>query len=64
MGKETINFVDIEVEKHTFYGCIGYLYDDYKFKPLHIILLKMSTYVISYDGRTKWMYFLIEDDDI
>ena len=28
------------------------------------MLLKVSTYVISYDGQTKWMYFLIKDDDL
>ena len=33
-------------------------------KPLHIMLLKTNTYVKSYDGQTKWMYFLIEDDDL
>ena len=27
------------------------------------MLPKTSTYVKSYDGQTKWMYFLIEDDD-
>ena len=27
------------------------------------MLPKTSAYVKSYDGRTKWMYFLIEDDD-
>ena len=36
--------------------------DDYKIKPLHIMLLKTSTYVKNYDHKTKWMYFLIEDD--
>ena len=25
---------------------------------------KTSVYVKSYDGKTKWMYFLIEDDDL
>ena len=25
---------------------------------------KTSAYVKSYDGQTKWMYFLIEDDDL
>ena len=25
---------------------------------------KTSAYVKSYDGQTKWMYYLIEDDDI
>ena len=33
-------------------------------KPLHIMLLKTNTYVKSYDGQTKWMYFLIEDDGL
>ena len=36
--------------------------DDYKIKPLHIMLLKTSTYVKNYDNKAKWMYFLIEDD--
>ena len=43
---------------------IGYLYNDYKVKPLHIMLPKMSAYVKSYDWQTKWMYFLIEGDDL
>ena len=43
---------------------IGYLYNDNKVKPLTIMLPKTSAYVESYDGRTKWMYFLIEDDDL
>ena len=25
---------------------------------------KTSAYVKSYDGQTKWMHFLIEDDDL
>ena len=28
------------------------------------MLPKTSTYVKGYDGKTKWMYFLIEDDDL
>ena len=32
--------------------------------PLHIMLPKTSTYVKSYDGQTKWIYFLVEDDDL
>ena len=27
------------------------------------MLPKKSTYVKRYDGQTKWMYYLIEDDD-
>ena len=26
--------------------------------------MNTSTYVKSYDGQTKWMYFLIEDNDL
>ena len=43
---------------------IGYLHNDNKVTSLHIILPKTSTYLKSYDGQTKWMYFLIEDDDL
>ena len=32
--------------------------------PLHIMLPKTSTYVKRYDGQTKWIYFLVEDDDL
>ena len=28
------------------------------------MLHKISAYVKSYDGQTKWMYFLIGDDDL
>ena len=28
------------------------------------MLPKVSTYVKSYDGETKWLYFLIEDDNL
>ena len=27
-------------------------------------IIKTSDYVKSYDGQTKWMYFLIENDDL
>ena len=32
--------------------------------PLHIMLPKTSAYVKSYDEQTKWMYFLIEDNNL
>ena len=35
-----------------------------KVKPLHIILPKTSPYFKSFDGQIKWMYFLIEDDNL
>ena len=40
------------------------MYGDNKVWPLHIMLHKTSAYVKRYDGQTKWMYFLIEDDDL
>ena len=40
------------------------MYGGYKIKLLHIILPKASAYVKKYDIQTKWMYFLIEDDDL
>ena len=38
--------------------------DDYRIKPISIILPRTSTCVKSYDGETKWMYFSIEDDEL
>ena len=40
------------------------MYDNHKVNPLHIMLPKTSTYVKSYDRQTKWMYFLIEADEL
>ena len=40
------------------------MHNDTKATPLHIMLLKISVYLKSYDGQTKWMYFLTEDDDL
>ena len=50
--------------KENYKYFIDYLYNGNKVKPLDIMLLKTSAYVKSYDGQTKWMYFLIEDDDL
>ena len=40
------------------------MYNDDGVKPLNIMLPKTSAYIKSDDGRTKLMYFLIEDDDL
>ena len=40
------------------------LANDDKAKPLFIMLPKTSTCVKGYNGQTKWIYFLIEDDDL
>ena len=64
---------DVDVEKVSNNICFGeksykyficYLYNDDKGKPLNIMLPKRSTYVKSYDGQIKWMYFLIENDNL
>ena len=43
---------------------IGYLYNGNRVKPLNIMLPKTNAYVKGYGRQTKWMYFLIEDDDL
>ena len=43
---------------------IDCLYEDYKIKPIHIMLPKTSVYVKSYDSELKQMLFLIEDNDL
>ena len=40
------------------------MYNVTKVRPLHIILPKTSAFVKSFDGQIKWMYFLIENDDL
>ena len=55
---------NISFGEKNFKYFIGYLYDNHKVKPLYIMLPKTSAYLKSYDGQTKWMYYLIEDDDL
>ena len=50
-------------EKNYKYS-IGYKDDDYKIKPLCLMLQKRSAYVKSYDGETKWKHFFIEHDKL
>ena len=68
MGKETSTFGNIEIEKNKFYRRkIPIFLKDVnieKVKRLHIMLRKTSAYLKRYDGQTKWMYFLIENDDL
>ena len=74
-NKTTVPLRDVDFEKRLVFdkflfdeksskSFIGYLYNDHKVKPLHIMLPKASAYVKSYDGQTKRVYFLIEDDDL
>ena len=50
-------------KKKSYKHFIGYLYNGNEVKPLNKILSKTSAYVKSYNGQTKWMYVLIENDD-
>ena len=43
---------------------IAHLYNDNKVKPLYIMLPKTRAYVKRFDGKTQWIYFLIEGDDL
>ena len=40
------------------------MHSDQKVNPLQIMVPKGSAFVKGYDGQTKWMYFLIEDDEL
>ena len=44
--------------------CYWLLFNKHKVKPLQIMLPKAGAYVKSYDGQSKWMYFLTVDDDL
>ena len=67
-------FKDVDIEKvsestkiilgeKSYKYFIDCFYNDHKVKPSYIMLPKTSTYVNSHDGQTKWMYFLIENDE-
>lgn len=38
--------------------------NDYETKPFSLIFPKTSLHIKSYYGETKWMYILIEDDEL
>ena len=43
--------------KKSYKYIIGYLYNEYRVKPLHIMLPKTIAYVKNYDGQTiAWMF--------
>ena len=39
------------------------MYNDHKVEPLHVMLPKTSN-AKRYDGQTKWMFLVIEDDGL
>ena len=51
------NKISFGDKSHKYF--IKYLHNDHKVKPLHIMLPKTRAYVKVYDGKTKWIYFLI-----
>ena len=53
----------ISFGEKTYEYFIGYFYNDYKIRPLHIMLPQSSAYVESCDRQTKGIYFLIENND-
>ena len=55
-----INFTAVKILFFIRCRHIGYSDDDLKINSLYIMLPKKIAYVISYDGKTKWMYFLIK----
>ena len=53
----------VSSDEKNYKNFIVYKDDNYKFTPLHIMLLKTTTYVKRSNGKTKWINFLIKDDD-
>ena len=51
-------------KKKSYKYFVGYLYNDNKVKSLQIMFHKTRGYIKSYNGQTKSIYFLIEDDDL
>ena len=62
--ENVLEFNKIFFDEKSYRYFIGYLHDDYKIKTLHTMLPKTKVYVKHYDGQTKWMYFLIEIDNL
>ena len=50
--------------KKNYKHFIGYMDNDYNIKAICIMLPNTSTSVKSYGGKTKWIYFLTEDDEL
>ena len=66
-NKISVHLRDLNIEKVLVQNryVIGYLYNnDDEIKLLNIMLPNTSAYIISYNGQTKWMYFLIEEDEL
>ena len=64
MLSSPVAVTEISFGEKNYKQLIGYLYNYHKVRPLYIMLPKTSAYVKSYGGQTKWMCFLIENDDL
>ena len=51
-------------DEKNFKYFIGHLNNGNKVKSLNIMLPKTTTFVKGYHGQTKWMYFLIKDNNL
>ena len=60
--KTLIILGDVYIEKVLVSSKISF--DEKSYKYFVIMLPKTTAYVRRYDGQTKWMYFLIEDDNL
>ena len=69
--KKLILFEDLPIEKIQVSSIVssgeknykyftGYKVDDHKIKAPYIMFLKASAYKNLYDGKTKWMHFLLK----
>ena len=68
-----LEFIDIQnvlvsgttsADEERYKYFFNYLYDNNKIKPMHIMLPKTSTHVENCDGQTKWIYFLLKDNEL
>ena len=55
--EKLIVFTKIFLRKQNYKYLIGYLHNDDKVRPLHIMLTKKNTYINRYNGITKWNIF-------
>ena len=54
-------FVNFTIVKYQYF--LGWKYDD-DYKMMMMMIPKTIAYVKNYNGEPKWMYFLIEDNEL
>ena len=63
-GRRRLVYNKISFGEKYYKYFLDYLYNGNTVKLLNIMLRKTTAYLKRYDGQTKWMYFLIDDDDL